>query len=251
MTSSTVLLADFIRAHRAQELDPEVQAQAKRSAAAAAVELVETGMVLGLGTGSTVRYFLEGLAERIKDGLKVEGVPTSLGTEKMARELGIPLLAGGDFSRLDNDLCVDGADRVDNSGHLIKGGGGALLREKLVASRSSKVCIMVDATKLEPVFSDSFALPVECLPFGRENTLQELASTGCKAQLRMTSEGRVLVTDNGNNIVDCTYASIPEPAALELRVKSLVGVMEVGLFTNVMDVLILGQPAGALTWQRS
>lgn len=241
-------LPEFIATHGVKSMDSAAQGLAKKKAAEAALELVEDGMVIGLGTGSTVRYFLEGLAQRVKQGLKVEGVPTSIGTEAIARELGVPLLGAGDYARLDNDLCVDGADRVDNSGHLIKGGGGALLREKLVASRSRRVAIMVDATKLEPVFSDSFPLPVECLPFGRQNTLEELVTTGCRAALRRNADGEYLVTDNGNNIVDCSFDSIPEPAALQARIKSIVGVMEVGLFVNLMDTLILGRPEGALLW---
>lgn len=248
ITSST--LTDFIRSHAAPDLSAEEQKSGKRAAAQAALELVEPGMTLGLGTGSTVKFFLEGLAERVKAGLKVDAVPTSCGTEKLARDLGIPLLgSSGDFPRLDNDLCVDGADRVDNGGHLIKGGGGALLREKMVASRSKRVCIMVDATKLEAVFSDSFPLPVECLPFGRENTVAELATAGCRPVLRRAGDD-LLVTDNGNNIVDCTFDSIPDPTALELRLKTLVGVVEVGIFTNLLDTLILGRPQGAVIWQQ-
>ncbi len=243
-------LADFIKSHARPGLTSQEQKAGKQAAAAAALELVEPGMSLGLGTGSTVRFFLEGLAGKIRAGLKVEGVPTSVGTEMMARELGIPLRGDtGDFPRLDNDLCVDGADRVDNEGHLIKGGGGALLREKMVAARSKRVCIMVDATKLEPVFSDSFPLPVEILPFGRENTVEELATAGCQPALRRTEEG-LLVTDNGNNIVDCTFETIPDPAALELRLKSLVGVVEVGIFTNLLDTLVLGGAEGATLWHR-
>ena len=234
----------FLIAEEAGALDDQQQRAAKKAAALAAVALVDDGMTLGLGTGSTVAFFLEGLAARIQaEGLRVQGVPTSQGTEALAAKYGIPLLGGPNFANLANDLCVDGADRVDAAGRLIKGGGGALLREKMVGAASKKLCIMVDATKLEPVLGDSFALPVECLIFGIDSTVQHLRDQGCTPRLR-EKDGAAWVSDNGNYVVDCTFPSIPEPAETQSRLLAIPGVVEVGLFVDMMSVLILGRPDG-------
>lgn len=233
-------------ADEARQLSSAQQNAAKRAAAQAAVSLVQDGMTLGLGTGSTVAFFLEGLARRIaEEGLRVTGVPTSRGTEALAERHGIPLLGSPGFARLSNDLCVDGADRVDAQGTLIKGGGGALLREKMVASHSQRVCILVDATKLEQVLSNSFPLPVECLPFGIESTLASLKAQGCTAHLR-ERDGAPWVTDNGNLVVDCGFDSIADPGSLERGLLTIPGVVEVGLFLETMTTLILGRPDGTV-----
>jgi ribose 5-phosphate isomerase A len=242
-------LSSFFRQVDAYEGGTGSQDQAKKAAADKILDLVESGMTLGLGTGSTVEFFLQGLALRIQDGLAVAGVPTSSGTERRARELGIPLLEPEGFPLLKNDICVDGADRVDLRGHLIKGGGGALLREKLVASSSSMVCILVDPSKLVPVFDHTFSLPVECVPFGIQTTIVALTASGCEASLRQVAKGQPLVTDNGNFIVDCSYQLIPDPEALLLRLTGLPGVVEVGIFSNLLDRLVVGFPNGtALEW---
>lgn len=228
------------------------QDAAKAAAAREALSMVESGMVLGLGTGSTVEFFLRGLADRVAQGLEVSGVPTSSATERRAQELGIPLLGSShDFPRLKSDLCVDGADRVDLGGSLIKGGGGALLREKMVAQNSARVCILVDPSKMIPVFDNTFALPVECVRFGIEETLAALAGFGCQVRRRQTSEGAPLVTDNGNFIVDCAFAQIVDPVAMELQIKALTGVVEVGIFTGLLDRLVIGYPDGStVVWSR-
>lgn len=224
------------------------QDRAKRAAAESVLALVEPGMTLGLGTGSTVEFFLQGLAGRVRDGLQIQGVPTSTQTEKRALELGIPLVGEGEFRVVKNQLCVDGADRVDQAGRLIKGGGGALLREKLVATHSSQVCILVDPTKLIPVFDSSFPLPVECLDFGVENTLEKIAQLGCEVSLRESSSGGGLRTDNGNVIADCVFHQIADPVATELRLSAIPGVVEVGIFSDLLDQLVVGFPDGtALT----
>ena len=230
-------------ATEARALDGAQQTAAKKAAAHAAVALVQSGMRVGLGTGSTIAFFLEELAQRVRaEGLLVHGVPTSVGTQGLAERYGIALV-GNDFRDLTNDLCVDGADRVDNGGNLIKGGGGALLREKMVAAASKKLCILVDATKLEPVLSDSFALPVECLRFGIDSTMHHLAAHGCTPRLR--EEGSTpKVTDNGNYVVDCAFSSIPDPARTQAGLLEIPGVVEVGLFVNMMSTLILGRPDG-------
>lgn len=225
------------------------QDEAKRAAASVALDMVEPGMRLGLGTGSTVEFFLQGLAERVKQGLEVVGVPTSGVTERRANELGIPLLGAPDFPDLRSDLCVDGADRVDCEGNLIKGGGGALFREKLVATGSDRVCILIDPGKIRQVFDESFAVPVECLPFGIQNTVDRLSELGVRASRRLNADGQPYVTDNGNSIVDCELSRIPDPKALALRLSGLTGVVEVGLFCDLLDCLVVGFADGtALCW---
>lgn len=238
-------LESFIVAE-ARPLSGEEQSAAKAAAATAALTLVEDGMTIGLGTGSTVAFFLEGLAARVKaEGLRVRGVPTSVGTQAVAERCGIPLLGrDGEFPLLENDLCVDGADRVDGHGHLVKGGGGALLREKMVAAASRRLCIMVDASKLEAVLTDSFPLPVECVPFGIESTRRHLAVLGCVPRLR-EAQGRPRLSDNGNCILDCAFPRIADPAKTQAEVLAIPGVVEVGLFVDMMSTLILGRPDGS------
>ncbi len=247
-------LEQFIEEHRADSMGPEDQLKAKRAAAAFALETIEDGMRLGLGTGSTVECLLQGLSERLKaNSLSIVGLPTSKATEQMACELGIPLESGSDFPELSNDLCLDGADRVDSHGNLIKGGGGALLREKMLAYHSRRSVILVDPTKLQSVLTSSFPVPVEVLAFGVQSTMKILAEAApCEGlpTLRRDQDGRVVLTDNGNCIVDCPYRVIPDPVALELSLKSVPGVIEVGLFCGIMDQLVVGHPNGEVSiWQ--
>ena len=230
-----------LRAQSLADYDCSVpQGPAKKAAGLAALDLVKDGMVVGLGTGSTVAYFLEGLRDRVRQGLRVTGVATSEATAQIARDFGIQLVSNGDTGVLENDLCVDGADRVDDEAHLIKGGGGALLREKLVAVHSCHRCIMVDPSKLVPRFDASFPLPVECFSFGIQSTLVRLAELGCEVSIRKV-EGDVFVTDNHNLIVDGVFSSIEDPEALEVQLRSLVGVAETGLFCGMADTVIVGR----------
>lgn len=215
---------------------------AKRVAAEAALQYVENGMRVGLGTGSTALEMLELLAERIRNGLTIEGIPTSEGTAARARELNIPLAT--DYpQRLANQVTLDGADRVDPEGNLIKGGGGALLREKLVARAADKVVIMVDPSKHLPVLGPGFALPVEIVPFGQVETLAALERCGCQPSLRMQGD-QPFHTDGGHLIADCVFGPIHDPRALELRLSALVGVVETGLFVGLTDVVVTGHPDG-------
>jgi ribose 5-phosphate isomerase A len=241
-------LSSFFERVAGREDHDGSQDDAKRAAARQALDLVRSGMKLGLGTGSTVEFFLQGLAERIAEGLDVAGVPTSKATERRALELGIPLLNAPLFPDLRTDLCVDGADRVDVVGRLVKGGGGALFREKLVAFHSAHVCILVDPSKIRTVLDDSFAIPVECLDFGIDNTVSALAELGCRPVRRISEDGP-FVTDNGNAIVDCQFSHIPDATALLLRISAVTGVVEVGLFCDLLDRLVVGFKDGsALSW---
>lgn len=210
----------------------------KKSAANEALRLVKDGMVLGLGTGSTVKYFLEGLSLLVARGLDVVGVPTSKETARIARNMGITV----DENHIGSiDLDVDGADEVDADGNLIKGGGGALLREKVVASNSKQVCIIADESKYKEEGLGKFGVPVEIFKFLHENTRRNVEKLGGKCKLRGNGEFQ---TDNGNLIIDCDFGHISDPKDLETRVKMISGVAEVGIFTELSDIIILSTKSG-------
>jgi len=214
----------------------------KRLAGERAASYVQDGMALGLGSGTTVRFFLHALAERVRQGLKVRCIPTSTATAALARELGIPL---DDFNTLTElDLTVDGADEVDPECNLIKGGGGALLREKVVAAASRRVYIIVDETKLKPHLG-GFPLPVEVVPFGWEATRRKLEALGCRAELRLHDE-EPFITENGNYILDCHFERIDDPAKLEQEITLIPGVVESGLFVGMADKVIIGRAPGVV-----
>ncbi|MDZ4774188.1 MAG: ribose-5-phosphate isomerase RpiA [Planctomycetota bacterium] len=220
------------------------QHDVKEIAGRKAAEWVATGMTLGLGTGSTVHFFLVALAERIQaEGLLVRGVPTSIQTETKAREFGIPLATLDDVTRI--DLTVDGADEIDAHFDMIKGGGGALLREKVIAANSTRVVIVVGANKVVPKLGLTFALPVEVVPFASKSVERALAKLGCTTTRRM-KEGRVFVTDNHNEILDCSFGrSIDDPATLERTIDAIPGVVESGLFVGLAHVRIVGNADGS------
>jgi ribose 5-phosphate isomerase A len=202
----------------------------KRAAGRAAAERVEHGMVVGLGTGSTVLFAMERLAERIGEGLTVTGIPTSSQAEIRARVLGIPLATLQDFPA--PDLAIDGADLVDSEKRLIKGRGGALTREKCVAHAANRVVIVVDQGKCAHELAG--VVPVEVLPFAVLPVLREVGRLGGRPVLREGSgkDGPV-VTDNGNFILDCTFPEIPDPGRLEMTLDAIPGVISSGLFTRV------------------
>jgi ribose 5-phosphate isomerase A len=214
----------------------------------AAATYVKSGMRLGLGTGSTVHYFLKALAARIqKDALDVQGVCTSLETEKHAKVLGIPLITLEEAPHL--DLCIDGADEVDSEFRLIKGGGGALLREKVVASASERVIIIVGEGKYVETLGHNFLLPIEVLPFGYTQTMKYVAArSGCTPFLRTTEGGEPFITDNGHYILDCKFdKGIPDPAEKHAILSQITGVVEVGIFLNLCDLVLESDSEGNLT----
>ena len=216
----------------------------KRAAGRRAAELVESGTALGLGTGSTVRFFLERLAERIRaEGLDVRGVPTSLDTEGRARELGIPLATLDEVWQL--DLTVDGADEIDGRFDMIKGGGGALLREKVVASITQREVIVVGPDKVVQRLGTTFPLPVEVVPFAVPVVARRLEALGCEPRRRTDSAGGPYATDNGNAVLDCHWPDgIADAAALEQAVLAIPGAVEVGLFVGLAHTLVIGHPDG-------
>jgi len=200
-------------------------------------------MVVGLGTGSTAAFAIAFLGSRIRnEGLKIQGIPTSLESGRLAEAEGIPLT---DFDNVqDIDLTIDGADEVDDEFCLIKGGGGALLREKIVASVTRHQIIIVDESKWNNPLG-RFPLPLEVVPFGCQVVRSRVEPLGCQATLRQ-KEGRTFVTDNGNNILDCAFGSIDDPGDLEQQVISIPGVVECGLFVGLAHRVITGKSDGSI-----
>ena len=218
-------------------------ADPKQVAGRRAAELVEDGMLVGLGTGSTVVHVLQRLAERAREGgLRLRGVPTSVDTQERARALGLELTSLDEVQA--RDLTIDGADEIDARFRMIKGGGGALLREKVVASISRRVAIVVGPDKVVERLGRAFLLPVEVVPFARPVVARRLEGLGAAPQLRMRA-GEVYRTDNGNEILDCRFADgIPDPEALEPRLAAIPGVVESGLFLGLAHVLVIGHSSG-------
>jgi ribose 5-phosphate isomerase A len=215
----------------------------KRAAAMAAVELVEDGMIVGLGTGSTANFALEELARRHAQGLRFLGIPTSEGTAAQARAAGIPLTSFAEHRQI--DLTIDGADEVElGTLNLIKGRGGALLREKIVASASRRLAIIVDESKLADQLGSRALVPVEIVPFGLEATQAVCESLATHVQLRLATSGRPFVTDGGHHILDCRFDPIKDPAQLEQRIRGIVGVVECGLFIDLADLVFVADARG-------
>jgi ribose 5-phosphate isomerase A len=221
--------------------------QEKRRAAAASLEYVRDGMCLGLGSGSTATIMLAMLGERVRQGLHIAGVPTSEASRRLAIQAGITLLGFDQVSQL--DLTIDGADQVDRDLNLIKGGGGALLREKIVASFSRRVIIIVDSGKQAEKLG-AFALPVEVVRFAWQPIAERLRGMGAEPRLRTDDAGVPLVTDEGNYILDCDFGTIDDPPGLARELDSVSGVMEHGLFVGQADVLLVGRSAEVLVIER-
>jgi ribose 5-phosphate isomerase A len=219
----------------------------KKRAALKAVEWVKDGMVLGLGTGSTAYYAIEAIGDLVKEGHDLVGVPTSKNTEDLARGLGIPLASLESVDGI--DLTIDGADEVDPKLRLIKGMGGALLKEKIVASVSDTEIIAVDDTKLVDVLGTKSPLPVEVIPFGHKRSGEAIERLGCKARLRGGSDP--FVTDSGNYIYDCKFVRIENPEDLERRLNLIPGVVENGLFIGMATRVAIGTEDGVIVKERS
>jgi len=216
----------------------------KREAAQRAVELVEDGMKLGLGTGSTARHVLQVIAERRERGelQKIVGVPTSRATEELARELGIPTGTLEQYPRL--DLGIDGADEVDPELNLIKGLGGALLWEKIVASACDRFVVVVDDSKLVRTLGSKSPLPVEVVPFGWSTHVEFIRSLGAEPVLRVR-DGMPFVTDGGHYIIDCTFHNgITQPREIEAALRSRAGVVETGLFIGMAEKVVVSGEDG-------
>lgn len=199
-----------------------------------ATKYIKDGMIVGLGTGSTAYFATMKIGELVKSGLNIKGVPTSKSTEELALSLNIPLLPIEEVTHI--DVTIDGADEFDKNKNLIKGGGAALLREKIIASVTKFYVIIADAAKGSE-FLGRFAVPVEVTPFGKEITIAQLKALGCQPKLRYKND-ELVVTDNQNYIVDCKFEKIENPEQLSAQMNALPGVVENGLFSNMANVII-------------
>jgi len=208
----------------------------KKIAAEYAVDYIEDGMIVGLGTGSTVAFMLSKLAQRVKTGLNITAVSSSATTTKLASSLGIKISKLSDIEEI--DLTIDGADEVDENLNGIKGGGGALLYEKIIAANSKKNIWIVDSSKLV-ITLGKFPLPVEVVQFGSIHLGVRLENSGFRPTFRMNGNTR-FITDNNNYIIDLRMENISDPVAIDIKLKSFAGVVETGLFNGVADIVIAG-----------
>jgi len=222
--------------------------QEKEAAARASVRFVRDGCVVGLGTGSTAAYAVRFLGERVQAGLKIRGIPTSVHTKELAASLGIPLTTLDEFQQI--DVTIDGADEIDSELRLIKGGGGALLREKIVASASRQLVIIADSTKQVPALG-KFPLPVEVTPFAQALVAKKIAALGASVKVRQRADGNAFITDEGHHILDCSFGRISDPPALARQLESMPGMVEHGLFIGMADVVLIGKGAEVTELRRA
>src|SRR6056297_1003391 len=213
---------------------------AKKITGEKAAEYVKDGMKIGLGTGSTAYYAVKKVGEMVRNGLTVKAVPTSKETAELAQEEGIELVELADVDKL--DITIDGADEVDKEFNLTKGGGGALLREKIVASASERLIIIVDESKLVDKLGE-FPLPVEITPFSWQYTKKLIEKFSCSSEIRK-EDGEIYVTDNGNYILDCDFGKIEDPLKITVELNKLPGVVENGIFAEMAEIVVVGYNDG-------
>lgn len=218
----------------------------KRAAAWAAVEEVRSGMLIGLGTGSTAAHAVRRLGDLLREGLPIRAVATSVATESLARAMGIPVL---DFARIDAvDLAIDGADEIDDRMFAIKGAGGAMLREKVVAASARRMIVIADASKRSAAIGRA-PVPVEILPFAQTFVRAQLDRLGAQTALRLT-DGEPFRTDQDNLVVDCDFAVLPDPAGIAARITEIPGVLGHGLFLTEVDSAYIGSESGIIRLDR-
>ena len=223
--------------------------QLKEAAASASAERLTDGMVVGLGSGSTSTLAVAAIGRRVRDGLKITGIPTSEKTAEQARTLGIPLASFADYSKI--DLAIDGADEVElGTLNLIKGGGGNQLREKIVACASARFIVVVDEGKLVKQLGSKMKLPVEVAQFGWQTTAEHLDKLKLNPGLRMTPEQKPYITDGGNYILDCATGPIASAGFLENELDGVVGVIEHGLFLSMTTEVLIGTADGVKSLTR-
>ncbi|MGA8647444.1 MAG: ribose-5-phosphate isomerase RpiA [Candidatus Sulfotelmatobacter sp.] len=210
--------------------------QEKEAAARASLRFVEDGQVVGLGTGSTAAYFIQLLGEQVKNGLKIRGIPSSERSREQAAGLGIPLTTLDECQEI--DVTVDGADEVDPQLRLIKGGGGALLREKIVASATKNYVIIADETKRVPVLG-RFPVPVEVIKFAQAVVKKKIEALGAAVELRQGTDGKPYLTDENNHILDCRFGQIPDADGLARRLNDMPGIVEHGLFIGLASIVLV------------
>ncbi len=212
--------------------------QEKEAAGRASLKFVHDGNVVGLGTGSTAAYAVRGLGEKVAAGLKISGIPTSVKTAELARSLGIPLTTFDETQVI--DVTIDGADEFDPHLNLTKGGGGALLREKIIASASKQVVIIADSSKQVTVLG-KFPLPVEVIPFAEALVAKKISALGATVKLRQRADGKTFITDEGHHILDCHFGQIPDPPSLARKLSDMPGIVEHGLFIGMASVVLLAK----------
>jgi ribose 5-phosphate isomerase A len=210
----------------------------KQAAARAAVEFIQSGNVVGLGSGSTAAFAVRFLAERVRQGLNIVGIPTSVETQNLARQLGIPLATLDEHPQIDID--IDGADEIDPQLNLIKGGGGAFLREKIIASVSKRFVVIGDAAKQVSCLG-KFPLPVEVIPFAESLIKTQIEHLGAQVKLREYAYGNPYITDEGHHILDCTFGKIADPPALAQKLCNIPGIVEHGLFIGMAEMALVGK----------
>jgi len=208
-----------------------------------ALEFVQPGQVVGLGTGRAAAEFINALGAKVKSGLTIRGVPTSRASAELARSLGIPLVSLDDVDAI--DVAFDGADEVDPNLDLIKGRGGALVREKIVAAAARRFVVLAGEEKVVSTLGEKGSLPVEVVPFALGFCRRKLRALGCEPEARKADDGSLYVTDNGNPILDCHIAALADPAGLERAILALPGVVDTGLFLGMADVVIVGDDGGS------
>lgn len=225
------------------------QTELKKQAAKFAADLVESGMRVGLGTGSTAVWAVRQIGEKIKSGelTDIVAIPTSVRTQEEAEKAGIPLVSFGDVDEL--DITIDGADEVDSRLNLIKGGGGALLREKIVAQMTKRFVVIIDRSKQVNIIGESWAVPIEVARFGWESQKRFLESLKASVELRQTADGETYLTDGGNVILDANFGRIYNIGALEEKLQKRAGIVESGLFFEMADDLIVASAEGIQHFQ--
>jgi len=210
----------------------------KQAAGRASARFVTDGQIVGLGTGSTAIHAIHAIGDRVRDGLKILGIPTSQRSDELARSLGIPLTTFEEHQEI--DVTIDGADEFDPALNLIKGGGGALLREKIVASVTKFYVIVTDDSKQVAALG-KFPLPVEVIPFAEPLLEKKIAALGATVKLRKDASGKPYVTDEGHHILDCSFGKIADPGVLALQLSQIPGIVEHGLFVGMANVVLIGK----------
>ena len=224
------------------------QDQEKKAAARASLAFVRDGDIVGLGSGSTAEYAVRLLGKRVQAGLKIRGIPTSQRTKVLAKSVGIPLTTLEEFPEI--DVTIDGADEIDPELQLIKGGGGALLREKIVASASKRMVVIADSTKRVRILG-KFPLPVEVIPLAESLLSKKIAALGSSVKLRQYAYGNPFVTDESHHILDCQFGEILDPRALARQLDSIPGVVEHGLFVDMATVALIGKGDDVVEFRRN
>jgi ribose 5-phosphate isomerase A len=223
--------------------DPRTSDLEKAAAARASLRFVHDGNIVGLGTGSTAAHAVRFLGERVRAGLKIRGVPTSVQTRDLASSVGIPLTTFDEIQSIGLqpiDVTIDGADEFDAQLCLIKGGGGALLREKIIASASKQVVIIADSSK-QVAMLGKFPLPVEVIPFAESLVAARIAALGATVKLRKDAKGNPFVSDEGHHILDCSFGQIPDPPALARSLSDMPGIVEHGLFIGLATMVLVAK----------